>query len=116
MEAVVIMGIGGWMIATESPVDYEPVIDVCTGSAGLLLTAALARTRLVELPLVRLGIVGYVAILSALPLQLLTTASLDTFPGLLLYVPGALFELLLPLLLLVRGFREPNSGRRRAHS
>lgn len=113
VEAVVIVGIGGWMVATESLVDYEPVVYVFTGSAGLLLTAALARTGLVERPLVRLGTVGYVAILCALPLQLLTTTSLDSVPGLLLYVPGALFELLLPLLLLARGFREPNSERRR---
>lgn len=113
VEAVVIIGIGGWMIATESLVDYEPVIYVFTGSAGLLLAAALARTGLVARPLVRLGTLGYVAILCALPLRLLTSASLDSLPGLLLYVPGALFELLLPLLLLARGFREPNSGRRR---
>lgn len=34
VEAVVIVGIGGWMIATESLVDYEPVVYVFTGSAG----------------------------------------------------------------------------------
>ena len=113
VEAVVIIGLGGWMIATESIVDYEPIIYVFTGSAGLLLTLALARTDLIERPLVRLGTAGYVAILSALPLQLLTSASLDSLPGLLLYVPGALFELLLPLLLLARGFREPSRPQRR---
>lgn len=105
VEALVVVGIGGWMIATETLVDYEPVIYVFTGSAGLLLVAALARTQLVARWLVVLGAVGYVAILSALPVQLLTTASLDSFPGLLLYVPGAAFELVLPLLLLARGFR-----------
>ena len=112
VEAVVIIGLGAWMTTTRSLVDYEPVIYLFTGSAGLLLTTALARTGLVERPLVRLGAVGYVAILGALPLQLFTSASLDSLPGLLLYVPGALFELFLPLLLLARGFREPNSIRR----
>ena len=116
VEAVVIIGLGAWMITMASLVDHEPVIYVFTGSAGLLLTAALARTGLVERPLVRLGTAGYVAILSALPLQLLAAASLDTFPGLLLYAPGALFELLLPLRLMARGFREPTSGRRPARS
>lgn len=112
VEAAVVIGMGAWMIATKSLVDYEPVIYVFTGGAGLLLTAALARTQLVERPLVRLGTVGYVAILSALPLQLLTTASLDSFPGLLLYVPGGLFEFILPLLLLTRGFRTTADDRR----
>lgn len=105
VEAVVIIGIGGSMLATETLVDYEPVIYVFTGTAGLLLTAALARTTLVERWLVRLGAVGYVAILAALPLQLLTPIALDTFPGLLLYVPGGMFELVLPVLLLARGLR-----------
>lgn len=107
VEAVVIVGIGAWMIVTETLVDYEPVIYVFTGAAGLMLTAALARTRLVERGLVHLGTVGYAAILAALPLQLLTSTSLDTFPGLLLYVPGGLFEFALPVLLLARGFRGP---------
>lgn len=105
VEALVIVGIGASMVTTETLVDYEPVIYVFTGAAGLLLTAALARTRLVERGLVHLGTVGYVAILAALPLQLLTSTSLATFPGLLLYVPGGLFEFLLPVLLLARGFR-----------
>ena len=43
VEAVVIIGIGQLMLATETLVDYEPVIF--TGSAGLLLTAALRARR-----------------------------------------------------------------------
>ncbi len=49
--------------------------------------------------------IGYVAILAALPVEVLNVASLDTFPGVLLYVPGGLFELVLPILLISRGFR-----------
>ena len=52
--------------------------------------------------------------MSALPLTLLTGAPLDSFPGLLLYVPGALFELILPILLLVRGFQNTAERRRGA--
>lgn len=114
VEAVVIVGLGGTMLVTETLVDYEPVIYLFTGGAGLLLTGALARTHLVERWLVRLGAVGYMAILATLPLQLLTSTSLDMFPGLLLYVPGGLFEFALPLLLLVRGFRGTNRDSRRA--
>lgn len=106
VEALVIVGIGGFMVATETLVDYEPIIYLFTGTAGLLLTAALARTQLLERWLVLMGSVGYAAILAALPVQLLTSASLDTFPGLLLYVPGASFELALPAVLLARGFRD----------
>ncbi len=52
-----------------------------------------------------LGLVGYIAILLAIPSTLLDIASLDSGPGVVLYVPGALFEFLLPVLLIARGFR-----------
>jgi hypothetical protein len=55
--------------------------------------------------LARLGIVGYVAIALSAPLDVFGIASLDSPVGMLLYVPGAVFELVLPILLIVRGFR-----------
>jgi hypothetical protein len=41
-------------------------------------------------------------------------ATLDAGVGMLLYLPGALFELLLPILLIARGFRRPQTAARRS--
>jgi Domain of unknown function (DUF4386) len=105
LECLVILGIGAYMLADHTLVNYEPVIYVFTGTAGLMLTYVLLRSGLVPTWLARTGVIGYIAILAALPVELLNLASLDTFPGMLLYVPGGLFELVLPVLLIARGFR-----------
>lgn len=93
------------MLATHDLVNYEPVIYVFTGIAGLMFTTVLLRTGLAPTWLARLGFVGYIAILAVLPIEVTGLASLDSMPGALLYVPGGLFELFLPILLIARGFR-----------
>lgn len=105
LEGVVIVAIGAYMLATANAVAYEPIIYLFTGTAGLMFTTVLARTRLIPAWLAWLGVSGYIAILAVLPVELFGIASLGTFPGMLLYVPGGLFELLLPILLIARGFR-----------
>lgn len=112
LECLVILGIGASMVAEQRLLDYEPVIYLFTGTAGLMLTYVLLRSGVVNTWLARLGVVGYIAILAALPVETLDIASLDTFPGMLLYVPGGLFELFLPIVLIARGFRrvDPSPG------
>ncbi len=106
LEAVTILAIGVYILATTSLVaNYEIIIYGFTGTAGLMLSYVLLKGRLVPTWLSWLGLVGYVAILLAIPSTLLDIATLDSGPGMLLYVPGALFELLLPILLIARGFR-----------
>lgn len=109
VESLVILGIGAYMLIQESLVNYEPIIYVFTGIAGLMFTTVLLQSGLVATWLARLGIVGYLAILAALPIDLLNLASLDALPGMLLYVPGGLFEVFLPILLITRGFRSTNT-------
>lgn len=106
LEGLAILAIGAYVLATTSLVpSYEILIYGFTGVAGLLLSSILLRTRLVPGWLSWLGIIGYVAILLAIPATLLDIATLDSGAGMLLYVPGGLFELLLPVLLISRGFR-----------
>lgn len=114
LEGLVIVGIGIYMLIEHDLVDYEPIIYVFTGTGGLLFTTVLRRAGLVAPWLARLGVVGYLAILTALPLEVLTAASLDAFPGMLLYVPGGLFELFLPIVLIARGFRRADAPAVRA--
>lgn len=115
LEGVIIVAAGAYMLATQTLVNYEPVIYVFTGIAGLMFTTVLLRTGLAPTWLSRLGFVGYIAILAVLPVELAGIASLDALPGALLYVPGGLFELFLPILLIARGFhrvdRSPESAR-----
>ncbi len=106
LEAAAIIAIGAYVLATQSRVpNYEILIYGFTGTAGLMLSYLLYRAELVPTWLSWLGIVGYVAIVAAIPLTLMNIATLDSGAGALLYVPGGLFEVLLPILLIARGFR-----------
>ena len=105
LEGLAILVVVGYMVATVELINYEAAIYVFTGVGGLMLAVALDRAGLIASWLARLGIVGYVAITLAAPLDFFDVASLDSPPGMLLYVPGALFELILPILLIVKGFR-----------
>ncbi|RLK61888.1 DUF4386 family protein [Actinokineospora cianjurensis] len=78
-----------------------------TGAAGLALAIVLVTSRLVPLLLAVLGVIGYLSLLVGAVLDLLNLSSLDSGPGIAFYVPGGLFELALPVLLLVRGFATP---------
>lgn len=106
LEGIAIIAIGAYVLSTENMVaHYEILIYGFTGVAGLMLSYLLHKTGLVPGWLSWLGMVGYVAILLAIPSTLLNLATLDAGPGMLLYVPGGLFELILPILLIARGFR-----------
>lgn len=106
LEGIAIIAIGAYVLSTENMLaHYEILIYGFTGVAGLILSYLLYRTRLVPEWLSWLGMIGYVAILLAIPSTLLNLATLDAGPGMLLYVPGGLFELILPVLLIARGFR-----------
>lgn len=105
LEGVVIVVVAGYMVATSELISYEAAIYVFTGVGGLMFAVALDRAGLVPPWLARLGIIGYLAITLAAPIDFFGIASLNSPVGMLLYVPGALFELILPILLIMRGFR-----------
>ena len=105
LEWATIWGVGGYMLATHEPVPYEVATYAFTGTAGLIATYALGRHGLIPGWLARLGIIGYVAIAATVPSGMLDIVSLDSPAGMLLYLPGAAFELILPVLLITRGFR-----------
>ena len=111
IEAVAIIAIGIRLLSTQTLVqNYEILIYGFTGVAGLMLAYLLYKADLVPQWLSWLGIVGYVAILLAIPATLMDIATLDSGMGMALYVPGGLFELFLPILLIARGFRRPNAA------
>ena len=88
------------------------LIYVCTAVAGVCLVAALRRARLVPRPLVVLGLVGYPTLLVGTVLSLFGVVDLTSGAGVVAVVPGGLFELALPLWLLVKGFGPGRPGDR----
>jgi Domain of unknown function (DUF4386) len=85
-------------------------IYIPTGIGGLILTYLLFISRLVPRPIAVLGFVGYLCLSLGVPLQLAGVLDMNDGPGLLLVVPGGLFELVfLPIWLIAKGFRSPSS-------
>jgi hypothetical protein len=68
------------------------------------LVVALLTSRLVPRGLSLLGIVGYAALLLGVVCDLIGIADLTTSAGYAFLVPGGLFELVLPVRLILRGF------------
>jgi hypothetical protein len=80
-------------------------VYVPTGVGGIILTYLLFVSRLVPRPIALLGFVGYVSLTIGVPLDLLGLLDMSHGAGLLLVVPGGLFELVfLPVWLITKGF------------
>ncbi|CAN5492415.1 hypothetical protein BH23ACT9_BH23ACT9_25350 [soil metagenome] len=85
--------------------------DTTTLIVGVVLQAICGlAVAAIGLALLRiLGMIGYAAILLAIPSDLFGIVSLGSPAGTLFYVPGGAFEVILPILLIARGFRRPDA-------
>lgn len=80
-------------------------VYIPTGIGGLILTYLLVVSRLVPRPIAVMGLVGYAALTAGVPLDLLGVIDMNEGAGLVLLVPGGLFEVvLMPFWLIVKGF------------
>ncbi len=80
-------------------------VYIPTGIGGLVLTYLLFVSRLVPRPIAVLGAVGYSSLLLGVPLDLLGVLDMAAGAGMVLFVPGGLFEfVVLPLWLIAKGF------------
>ncbi len=85
-------------------------VYVPTGVGGIILTYLLVVSRLVPRPIALLGLVGYGLLTIGVPLDLLGLLDMSEGAGLLLVVPGGLFELVFfPVWLITKGFSAPRS-------
>ncbi len=83
-------------------------VYIPTAVGGLVLTSLLYVSRLVPRAIAVLGLTGYGSLLLGVPLDLLGVLDLDAGLGLVLFAPGALFELVLfPVWLIAKGFSAP---------
>ena len=91
-------------------------VYIPTGIGGLVFTYLLFVSRLVPRPIAVLGIVGYASLLLGVLLDLLGVLDMVAGAGMVLLVPGGLFEFIfLPIWLIAKGFSStPAAGRTRA--
>jgi hypothetical protein len=83
-------------------------VYIPTGVGGLVLNYLLFVSRLVPRPIAVLGLVGYLFLSVGVPLDLLGLVDMNAGPGMVLLVPGFLFEFVVfPIWLIAKGFRSP---------
>ena len=79
-----------------------------TGIGGMVLNYLLFVSRLLPRPIAVLGLVGYGLFSLAVPLDLLGALDMNQGTGMLVLVPGFLFEfVVLPIWLIAKGFTTP---------
>jgi hypothetical protein len=80
------------------------LVYVYTAVGGVMLSYMLLRTRLVPRGFSLLGLIGYPVLLLAAVLDMFGVVDTVNGAGLVGLVPGGLFELLLPIWLIAKGF------------
>lgn len=88
------------------------LVFLSTGAAGTILAFVLYRSKLVPRPLAVLGAVGYLAMLLGTILEMFELLDLQQGVGLFLVWPVGIFELVLPIWLIVKGFDSDAIARR----
>jgi hypothetical protein len=83
---------------------YEMIIFVFTALGGLLFSYLLYQSKIIPRQLSILGIVGYALLFLGVVLNMLNIFNINDGLGMLIYLPGGLFELFLPIWLFIKGF------------
>jgi len=85
------------------------VLVIC-GLGGLILTAMLYQSRIIPRFLSLWGFVGYVLVVASAILDLLGIIDTVHGNGVMMYIPGGLFEAIaFPLWLIIKGFASPGT-------
>jgi hypothetical protein len=114
-EGLMMISAGVYMVTTKQEfAHYDAFIYLFTASAGLIFSYLLYVSGLIPRFLAQLGLVGYTVLAIGIPVTLIGAAQLDAGWGLIFVATGALFEFVVPLLLIVKGFsidrKEPRHG------
>ena len=86
------------------------MIYLITSVLGSILAFLLYRSRLVPRPIAILGLTGYPGLLVGSILATFHVTDVTEGSGQLWLVPGGLFELILPIWLIAKGFTFPSSA------
>ena len=81
-------------------------VYILAGAAGVIFSYLLLTTGLVPRPITTLGFIGYSFLLLGVPLDLAGVIDMNEGMGQALFIPGALFEVIvLPIWLIAKGFK-----------
>ncbi len=80
------------------------MIYLFTSVAGGILAFLLCRSKLIPRSIAVLGVIGYPVLFVGTVLDMLSLTEVTQGASLLAVVPGGLFELILPIWLLAKGF------------
>jgi hypothetical protein len=83
------------------------MIYIATAAAGTCMATLLYRSRLIPRWLAILGLVTYPTLLAGSVLDMFNVVDMTHGIGLVALIPGALFEFILPVWLIVKGFNVP---------
>jgi hypothetical protein len=83
---------------------YEMIIFVFTALGGLMFSYLLFQSKLIPRYFSGLGIIGYAMLLLGVVLDMFNIFNINDGAGMLIYLPGGLFELFLPIWLFIKGF------------
>ena len=83
---------------------YEMIIFVFTALGGLIFSYLLYLSKLIPRYLSGLGILGYVVLFLGVVMDMFSIFHINDGAGMLIYLPGGLFELFLPIWLFIKGF------------
>ena len=83
------------------------MIYLVSSAGGLCMTVLLYRSRLIPRPIAILGLIGYPALLAGCVLDMFNLVDVTQGVGLIALIPGGVFELILPIWLLAKGFTFP---------
>ena len=109
-EALMIISAGIYMLTTKNDfAHYDAFIYVFTASAGLIFSYLLYVSGLIPRFLAVLGLIAYISLAIGIPVSLLGDVPLDAGWGLIFVAPGAVFEFVVPLVLIFKGFSLPKS-------
>jgi hypothetical protein len=105
-ECAMIIGSGMYLLILLKPIwKHEMIIFLFTGLGGVIFCYLLYQSRIIPRGLSLLGSVGYVLLSAGVLLDLIGLFNMSSNTGMLLYIPGGLFELFLPVWLFIKGFR-----------
>jgi hypothetical protein len=105
IECAIIVAGGIYVVSLLRQIwKYEMILFLFTGLGGLIFSYLLYQSNFVPRLLSVLGLIGYALLSIGVLLDLSGYFSMNTDAGMLVYLPGGLFELFLPLWLFIKGF------------